>query len=131
MAPKAWYSRLSFKLHQLGFSSSKANTSLFYYRKGDTTIFILVYVDDIIVISSTSQAVEALLRDLRTDFAFKDLGELNYFLGIEVKRARDGIVLSQQKYASYIIKRVGTEHCKYLSTPMSILEKLLIETRIS
>lgn len=59
-------------------------------------------MDDIIVASSSSQAVEALLKDLRVDFALKDLGELSYFLGIEVIRTRDGIVMSQQKYASDI-----------------------------
>ena len=49
---------------------------------------MLVYVDDIIVASSSSRAVEALLTDLRTNFALKDLGNLNYFLGIEVKKIR-------------------------------------------
>jgi hypothetical protein len=47
---------------------------------------VLIYVDDIIVASSTQQATEALLRDLKSDFALKDLGELHYFLGIEVKK---------------------------------------------
>ena len=66
---------------------------------------MLVYVDDIIVVSSSPKAVEALVLDLRADFALKDLGELSYFLGIEVKKVNDGILMSQQKYASDIIRR--------------------------
>lgn len=63
-APRAWYSRLSHKLQALGFQPSKANTSLFYYSKGVNTIFMLVYVNDIIVASSSNDLTPALLRDL-------------------------------------------------------------------
>ena len=83
-APRAWYSRLSMQLQHLGFTSSKADTSLFFYSKGNITVFVLVYVDDIIVASSSQDATVALLADLRRDFALKDLGDLHYFLGIEV-----------------------------------------------
>jgi histone deacetylase 1/2 len=63
-----------------------------------------VYVDDIIVASSTPEATNALLKDLEKEFALKDLGELHYFLGIEVKKSSDGLVLSQGKYAEDVIK---------------------------
>jgi hypothetical protein len=59
--PRAWYSRLSSKLVALGFQASKADTSLFFYSKGNTHVFVLVYVDDIIVASSSKQATRALL----------------------------------------------------------------------
>jgi hypothetical protein len=85
-APRAWYSRLSAKLIDLGFGASKADTTLFFYRKGDVCIIVLIYVDDIIVASSTPQATLTLLHDLKTDFALEDLGELHYFLDIEVKK---------------------------------------------
>jgi len=60
---------------------------------------MLIYVDDIIVTGNSKEAVTALLDDLKQDFALKDLGDLHYFLGIEVKQDREGIVLSQEKYA--------------------------------
>lgn len=72
-APRAWYSRLCHKLQTLGFVPSKGDTSLFFYRKGNHIIFMLVYVDDIIVASSSQEAVDALLRDQREEFAIKDL----------------------------------------------------------
>jgi hypothetical protein len=70
----------------LGFIPSKSDTSLFYFIQGNLSIFVLVYVDDIIVASSSSEVVGALLKNLQKDFALKDLGELHFFLGIEVKR---------------------------------------------
>jgi len=87
-------------------------------------IFLLIYVDDIIVASSSEKATEALLCDLKAEFALKDLGDLNYFLGIEVKKVREGILLTQQKYASDLLKRVNMVNCKPVSTPLSSSEKL-------
>jgi hypothetical protein len=55
-APRAWYSRLSTKLQSLGFHTSKTDTSLFFFNRGGVTIFVLIYVDDIIVVSSTHSA---------------------------------------------------------------------------
>jgi hypothetical protein len=60
-------------------------------------MYHLVYVDDIIVTSSSSSVVTALLQDLRSDFALKDLGELNYFLGVQVTRSSDVLSLSQER----------------------------------
>jgi histone deacetylase 1/2 len=125
-APRAWYARLCGKLESLGFIPSKGDTSLFYYTKGKHTLFVLVYVDDIIVAGSSKEAIDALLKDLERDFALKDLGDLHYFLGIEVKRSRDGLVLSQGRYATDVIKRAGMAKCKAVTTPLATSEKLSI-----
>jgi len=87
-------------------------------------MFVLVYVDDIIVASSSSQATEALLKDLQSDFALKDLGQLHYFLGIEVKHVPDGLVLSQERYAADILSRSSMDKAKAVDTPLSPTEKL-------
>jgi len=63
------------KLQSLGFIPSKADTSLFFYRKGNHVIFMLVYVDDIITVSSSQEVIDALLRDLEKGFAIKELSE--------------------------------------------------------
>src|SRR3990170_2891364 len=111
-APRAWYSRLSMQLNRLGFIASKADTSLFIYNKANTVVFVLIYVDDIIVASSSSNATNALLRDLSSEFALKDLGDLHFFIGIEVKKIQDGIVLNQEKYANELLVRMGMKNCK-------------------
>jgi histone deacetylase 1/2 len=125
-APRAWYARLCGKLVQLGFTPSRGDTSLFYYNKGLVTIFVLVYVDDIIVASSSSSATKALLHDLEADFALKDLGNLHYFLGIEVSRRDDALVLSQQKYAADVLRRANMWLCNPVETPISTSERLSV-----
>lgn len=123
-APRAWYSRLSFKLVDLGFKASKLATSLFIYSKGKIKIFMLIFVDDIIITSPSEEAVTALLQDLKQDFALKDLGDLHCFLGIEVKKDKGDVILSQEKYAQDILTRVGMLHCKTSPTHLSSSEKL-------
>ena len=123
-APRAWFARLSSKLQTLGFSASKADVSLFIYKQDSVTIYMLVYDDDIIVVSSTSSAADQLLKQLRCDFPVKDLGQLGYFLGIEVKHMEDGILLNQQKYVTDLLKRTNMQQAKPMCTPMSSSEKL-------
>lgn len=125
-APRAWYARLCAKLESLGFVPSKGDTSLFYFHKGQHTIFVLIYGDDIIVASSSQEAINALLKDLERDFALIDLGDLHYFLGIEVKRSREGLTLSQGRYATDVVRRAGMEKCKAVTTPLASSEKLSI-----
>jgi hypothetical protein len=72
----------------MGFVPLKGDTSLFFLRAKDVTVYVLAYVDDIIVTSSSSKATTALLQDLERDFALKDLGDLHYFLGIEVTKTQ-------------------------------------------
>jgi hypothetical protein len=123
-APHVWYSRLSAKLQSLGFSPSQADISIFYYSKGSVTIFLLVYIDDIIVASLSSSVVTALLSDIQSKFALKDLGDLHYFLGIEASHTKEGIYLSQKKYTTDILQRVGMTTCKLVNTPLSYSSKL-------
>jgi hypothetical protein len=94
------------------------------YRRAKVQLYLLIYVDDIIVASSTDATVEALLNDLRSEFALKDLDLLNYFLGIEVKPSSDGIVLTQEKYTRDILRWVGMQDCKAMCTLLSADEKL-------
>jgi hypothetical protein len=80
-APRAWYARLSTKLIALGFHASKADTSLFYFNKGSIIVFVLVYVDHTIVVSSTPEATSGLLRNLKKEFALKDLALFSWYGG--------------------------------------------------
>ncbi|XP_071685375.1 uncharacterized protein [Lolium perenne] len=107
-----------------GVLEEESDTSLFIYRKAHITISMLIYVDDIIVASSSQAATNALLKDLSQEFALKDLGDLNFFLGIEVQKVDDGIVLSQAKYAQDILTRVGMVNCTGMPTQLSSSEKI-------
>jgi histone deacetylase 1/2 len=124
-APRAWHARLSSVLGSLGFSPSVADTSLFILRRKEVTIYLLVYVDDIIVLSSVSVAIPRLISQLRSEFSVKDLGVLHYFLGIEVSSPTSGtLVLRQRKYALDLLARAGMLKCTPMTTPMASSERL-------
>ena len=94
-APRAWFERLRSALLSWDFHSPKSDVSLFLYHKGSTRIFLLVYVDDILVTGNDSGLVTQLVDDLNRSFSLKKLGSLHYFLGIEVFRDHTGIYLSK------------------------------------
>jgi hypothetical protein len=126
-APWAWYSRLSDKMQFMGFLPSQVDVSLFHHHNGSVTMFLLVYVDDIIVASFSPTTITALMRDLKDDFTLKDLGPLHYFLGIKVHRIAHGIHLSQAKYTTYILIRACMFSCKGVSTPLPSNSKLSVQ----
>jgi hypothetical protein len=89
----------------MGFTASKTHTSLFIYKTKNTTIYVLVYVDGIIIASSYSKTTSALNDQLRKEFVVNDLGDLHYFLGIEVTKQRGGLLLTQQKYTAEMLQK--------------------------
>jgi histone deacetylase 1/2 len=127
-SPRAWYARLSARLYQLGFVSSKADTSLFIFSQGDVCIYKLVYVDDIVIAGSTSAVVDRLVQSLSESFPIKDMGKLDYFLGLEATYTSGGMPLIQRKYALDLFHRVNMENCNPTSTPLSATEPLARDT---
>ncbi|KAM0037798.1 putative RNA-directed DNA polymerase [Helianthus debilis subsp. tardiflorus] len=118
-APRAWFTKLSMALLQLGFHGSKTDPSLFILNSSGTLVYLLVYVDDIIITGNHSRAVHDVIKDLSSMFALKDLGQLHYFLGIEVVHHGSDLVLSQRKYILDILHRAGLADCKPVTSPMS------------
>ena len=123
-APRAWHARLAMALRAHGFASSTADSSLFLLQRPEVTMYLLVYVDDIILVSSSQSAATALVRSLGADFAVKDLGKLHYFLGVEVTSRAAGLVMTQKKYSLNLLQRAGMLKCKPTTTPMSTTDKL-------
>lgn len=118
-APRAWFSRLSTKLLQLGFVGSKADSSLFIYRTKDVTMYLLIYMDDIIITASVPAAITELLQLLSNDFAVKELGDLHYFLGVEVIKVKFGLLLSQHRYILDLLKKTNMIEAKPVTSPMA------------
>jgi hypothetical protein len=96
----------------------------FFIKKSDITIFVLIYVDDIIVTNSSDHAINAFLQDANKDFTIKDFGVLPYFLGIEVKKTSAGLVLTQGKYASELLEKVDMLKLNSAPTPLSSTDPL-------
>ena len=82
-APRAWFSRISVRVLELGFVGSRSNSCLFIFNNGPSPIYMLVYVDDIIVTGPDSHSISSLISSLQRDFTLKDLGTLHYFLGVQ------------------------------------------------
>jgi Reverse transcriptase (RNA-dependent DNA polymerase) len=91
-SPRAWYHKLKDTLLTLGFVPSASDPSLFLFRKGDDIVFLLVYVDDIILTGNNVILIQNIIRLLDQSFTIKDLGELHFFLGIEVHRQDNGLL---------------------------------------
>lgn len=82
-APRQWFKCLSTTLFSLGFKGSKTDSSLFFYTHGSIQAYCLAYVDDIILTGNNTQFLSSVLQLLQQLFLVKDLGRLNFFLGIE------------------------------------------------
>jgi hypothetical protein len=85
-APRAWYSRFASYMASIGFVEAKSDTSLFIYHRGNDTVFLLLYVDDIMLTASTANLLQRTIVALQWEFAMKDLGPLHHFLGITAER---------------------------------------------
>ena len=92
-APRAWFEKFSSHLLTVGFTASLADPSLFVYKSVSTVIYLLLYVDDIILTGSAPVAIQALIHDLAQAFELKDLGPLKYFLGLQVEYTDSGLLV--------------------------------------
>ncbi|GKC80891.1 retrovirus-related pol polyprotein from transposon TNT 1-94, partial [Tanacetum coccineum] len=125
--PRAWFERLSKALFDLGFKGSKMDPSLFIYSRGDTLLYILVYVDDIIVTGNNKGTIDNIIYQLGSAFALKDLGPRNYFLGIEIVSHVSGILLSRKKYILELLQSAGLSNCNLVSSLMVTSSSLSLD----
>ncbi|XP_052477739.1 uncharacterized mitochondrial protein AtMg00810-like [Gossypium raimondii] len=117
-APRAWFQKLREFLVATKFEISKVDSSLFILRPGAQLLYVLVYVDDIIITGNDSQAIDQFVTQLNAQFSLKDLGKLSYFLGIEVQYTSEGMFLSQTKYIRDLLHKVSMDRSNGLPTPM-------------
>ncbi|GJR82489.1 ribonuclease H-like domain-containing protein [Tanacetum coccineum] len=123
-APRAWFQRFAAYITTVGFTPSRCDSSLFIYRQGDDTAFLLLYVDDIVLTASSDRLLQQIIASLHREFSMTDLGALNYFLGISVTRDSSGMFLSQRKYAMEILERAHMVGCNSSRTPVDTESKL-------
>ncbi|RVW36122.1 Retrovirus-related Pol polyprotein from transposon RE2 [Vitis vinifera] len=125
-SPRAWFSRFSSVVQEFGMLRSTADHSVFYHHNSlGQCIYLVVYVDDIVIIGSDQDGIQKLKQHLFTHFQTKDLGKLKYFLGIEIAQSSFGVVLSQRKYALDILEETDMLDCKPIDTPMDPNVKLV------
>nr|GFA83995.1 putative ribonuclease H-like domain-containing protein [Tanacetum cinerariifolium] len=117
-APRAWYGTLSKYLLTNGFQRGTIDQTLFIIRQRGDFILVQVYVDDIIFGSSNLHLCREFEALMHEKFQMSVMGELNFFLGLQVQQKEDGIFLSQDKYAGDILKKFGYSDVRSSNTPM-------------
>lgn len=111
-----------------GFCNSYADASLFVYSFGSILLYILIYVDDIIVTGNDSVAVTNIITCLGDRFSVKDHGDISYFLGIEVTKMPTGLHLMQRKYILDLLVKTNMLGVKSVATPMQVSPKLTLHS---
>ena len=106
-ASRRWFNNFFESIQQNGFHQSRADYSLFTKTSGNSFTAVLIYVDDMIITGNDDNAIAVLKRYLHTKFRIKDLGQLRYFLGVEVARSIDGFSISERKYTLDILDEAG------------------------
>lgn len=127
-APRAWCSELKNFLLQTGFHNSLVDTSLFILKLSDAFVYVLVYVDDILMTGTNTQMVQRVIDELSRKFSIKDMGDLSYFLGIEARRTPQGLHLMQKKYIIDLLRKTNMLNAKPVSTPLPSSPKLSLHS---
>jgi hypothetical protein len=124
-APRAWYSHFATFLCSQGFVEAKSDTSLFLFRRGPDTAYLL-YVDGIVLTASSPGLLRRIISCLQQEFAMKDLGALHHFLGVTVERRPQGLFLHQRQYTVNLLERAGMAECKPCATPVDTQGKVSV-----
>ncbi|GKV46536.1 hypothetical protein SLEP1_g53512 [Rubroshorea leprosula] len=147
-APRSWYNRIDSFLLQQGFQRSENEPTLYVkcnsgQSSKDTTfpvensgsnpfvcdaeLLVSLYVDDLLITGSNSQLLLSFKANLMKEFEMSYLGEMSYFLGMEIHQCESGIFVSQHKYALDVLKKFSMDQCKSVPTPLVQNSKLIAE----
>jgi len=118
-ASRQWYAKLDEVLYCRGYKHSENDYSLFHRKTDASAVFVAVYVDDILVTGNDDKEIHALEAYLDTTFKIKDLGFVNYFLGLEVLSSSQGLILTQRKFTLELLKEF---HCDEVSAGITPLD---------
>ncbi|GJS56979.1 retrovirus-related pol polyprotein from transposon TNT 1-94 [Tanacetum coccineum] len=124
-APKAWYDRLKAFILKHEYKIGMVNEHyLFTKKKSSNLIIVQIYVDDIIFSLTCQDMCDEFAKIMHDEFEMSMMGELNFFLGLQIKQMEDGIFFNQSKYIKEMLKKFGLEDSKPMKTPMSSDTKL-------
>jgi len=123
-APRAWYERLAEFLVNQGCRKGRTCKTLFVKEEKGRLMIAQIYVDDIVFGGMSDQMVQHFVHQMQSEFEMSLVGELTYFLGLQVKQMEDTIFISQSKYAKNIVKKFGLENASDKRTPAATPLKL-------
>jgi hypothetical protein len=108
----------------MGFQPTRSDSSLFVLRQGKESVYLLLYVDDIVLTASSSDLLCWVINTINAEFMLKDMGPVHYFLGIQVQRNDNIFFLQQQQYALDLLELAGMTDCRSCDTPIDTAGKL-------
>nr|GEX88785.1 putative ribonuclease H-like domain-containing protein [Tanacetum cinerariifolium] len=124
-APRAWYETLATYLLENGFQRGTINQRLFIKKQQKDILLVQIYVDDIIFGATNKALCKSFEKLMKDKFQMGSMGELTFFLGLQVKKKTDGIFISQDKYVAEILRIFGLSEGKSASTPIDAEKPLL------
>jgi hypothetical protein len=119
-----WYARFKTCLLEHGYVMGSVDMTLFTLNHGTDFLLIQIYVDDIIFGSSSRTLVSRFHKIMESEFQMSMMGELTFFLGIQVKQTKQGTFVHQAKYTKDLMKKFNVVELKPVSTPMSSVASL-------
>ncbi|GKF20851.1 putative ribonuclease H-like domain-containing protein, partial [Tanacetum coccineum] len=128
-APLAWYETLSTYLLENRFQRGTIDKTLFMKKVKDDILLVQIYVDDIIFGSTKKELCIEFEKLMHKKFQMSSMGELTFFLGLQVMQKKDGIFISQDKYVDEILKKFGFLTMRIASTPMETSKPLLKDAK--
>ncbi|GKE94961.1 retrovirus-related pol polyprotein from transposon TNT 1-94 [Tanacetum coccineum] len=123
-APRAWYDELLNILMSKGFTKGTIDPTLFTIRYGEDILLVQIYVDDFIFGSTNPKFSKRFEKLLHSRFEMSLMGEMKFFLGVQIHQSPRGIFINQAKYALEILKKHGMAKCDSIGTPMATKHKL-------
>nr|GFB44527.1 putative ribonuclease H-like domain-containing protein [Tanacetum cinerariifolium] len=124
-APRAWYETLATYLLENGFQRGIIDQTLFIKKQQKDILLVKIYVDDIIFDAPNKALCQSFEKLMKDKFQMSLMGELTFFLGLQVKQKKDGIFISQDKYVDEILRKFGLSEGKSPSTPIDAEKPLL------
>jgi hypothetical protein len=118
-APRAWYGRLRGFLFERRFEMGKVDQTLFLLRQGRDILNVQVYVDDIVFGGSSNSLVARFAENMSREFEMSMMGELQFFLGLQTKKSKEGTFVHQAKYTKDIVRKFKMQDSKDMETSMS------------
>ncbi|EOY14035.1 Cysteine-rich RLK (RECEPTOR-like protein kinase) 8 [Theobroma cacao] len=129
-APRAWYEKLSKFLVEKGYDRGSIDTTLFIKRYLNNLIVVQIYVDDIVFGATNEALCKNFAKEMQGEFEMSMMGELKYFLGLQLKQSEEGVFINQESYTHDMLKKFDMLKLKSISTPMSPSTKLDLDEKV-
>ncbi|GKB17222.1 retrovirus-related pol polyprotein from transposon TNT 1-94 [Tanacetum coccineum] len=126
-APRAWYDELSNFLMSKGFTKGTIDPTLFKIKYGEDILLVQIYVDDIIFGFTNPKYSKRFEKLMHSRFEMSLMGEMKFFLGLQIHQSPKGIFINQAKYALEILKKHNMDNCHSIGTPLATKPKLDVD----